>query len=256
MPSFAKQVAARLGYELKRQYGDVAALDFLETLMLGAMAVESPLQVVQVGANDGSISDPIYRFMSAHRERTAALLIEPQPELIPYLREAYAEHPAATVHNGAIGSGDSLKLYRIRPELWESFRVSYLKGAPAYRAPSGLTSGNRAHVLAAAGKHLSGTATPEEAVEEIAVPCSRLAALVDALGFSRVIHLLQVDAEGADDQVLYACDVDTLRPSIINFESKHLDAGRYERLAEFLSGQGYTLYRWNKSDTVALRLSG
>ena len=55
--------------------------------------------------------------------------------------DAYADHPAASIHNGAIGAGEQLVLYRIRPELWESIRGSYLKGAPAYRAPSDHAAG-------------------------------------------------------------------------------------------------------------------
>ncbi|MFU8821693.1 MAG: hypothetical protein ACNA8G_09055 [Gammaproteobacteria bacterium] len=69
------------------------------------------------------------------------------------------------------------------------------------------------------------------------------------------LHLLQVDAEGADDEVLYACNISELRPALINFESKHLVGQRMAKLQAFLSGLGYTLYQWNKTDTVALRFS-
>ena len=255
MASLIKRLAGRMGYELKRKYGTLPPLDFLETLLLGALAAEGRLHVVQVGANDGSHSDPIYRFLMRHKESNAALLIEPQPEIISYLRDAYAQHPAASIYNGAIGAGDHLVLYRIRPELWESFRVSYLKGAPAYRAPSGLTSGNKAHVIAAASRHLAGKVAPEEAVEELKVPCTQLQPLLVDHGFPLQLHLLQVDAEGADDEVLYACNIPELRPAIINFESKHLVGERMARLEAFLSGLGYTLYQWNKTDTVALRFS-
>lgn len=244
-----------MGYELKRKYGTLPPLDFLETLLLGALAAEDRLNVVQIGANDGSHSDPIYRFLIGHKHATNALLIEPQPEIIGYLKDAYAEHPAATIYNGAIGAGDRLVLYRIRPDLWHFFRVSYLKGAPAYRAPSGLTSGNKARVIAAADRHLAGKVPAEEAIEELHVPCTELRPLLVEHGFPLAFHLLQVDAEGADDEVLYACNINVLHPAIINFESKHLVGQRIEKLQAFLSDLGYTLYQWNKTDTVALRLS-
>lgn len=256
MASLAKRLAGRMGYEIKRRYGTLPPLDFLETLLLGALAAEGRLNVVQVGANDGSHSDPIHRFLMDHRQSSTVLLIEPQPEIISHLKDAYAGHPTATIYNGAIGTGERLVLYRIRPELWESFRVSYLKGAPAYRAPSGLTSGNKAHVVAAARRHLAGKAAVEEAVEELHVPCTELRPLLVGRGFPLALHLLQVDAEGADDEVLYACNIDELRPAIINFESKHLVGQRMAKLQAFLSGHGYTLYQWNKTDTVALRFGG
>lgn len=255
MASLVKRLAGRMGYELRKKYGTLPELDFLETLLLGALAAEGRLNVVQVGANDGRYSDPIHRFLMRHKESTTALLIEPQPEIIGYLEQAYAGHPAASTYNGAIGAGERLVLYRIRPELWESFRVSYLKGAPAYRAPSGLTSGNRAHVVAAANRHLEGQVPGEDAVEELNVPCTQLRPLLVERGFPLALHLLQVDAEGADDAVLYACNIDELRPAIINFESKHLVGERMAKLQDFLSGFGYTLYQWNKTDTVALRFS-
>ena len=254
MASLVKRLAGRMGYELKKKYGTLPPLDFLETLLLGALAAEERLNIVQVGANDGSHSDPIHRFLMDHKTRTAALLIEPQPEIITYLQAAYADHPGASIYNGAIGASERLVLYRIRPELWDSFRVSYLKGAPAYRAPSGLTSGNKAHVLAAASKHLAGKVAAEDAVEELHVPCMQLKPLLEARGFPLKLHLLQVDAEGADDEVLYACNIGELHPAIINFESKHLVGQRMTDLDAFLSKHGYTLYQWNKTDTVALRL--
>ncbi|MFU8821694.1 MAG: hypothetical protein ACNA8G_09060 [Gammaproteobacteria bacterium] len=136
MASLVKRLAGRMGYELKKKYGTLPPLDFLETLLLGALAVDGRLNVVQVGANDGSHSDPIYRFLMGYKQSTTALLIEPQPEIISYLEDAYADHPAASIYNGAIGAGKQLVLYRIRPDLWESFRVSYLKGAPATRRMS------------------------------------------------------------------------------------------------------------------------
>ena len=253
MASLAKRLAGRMGYELRKKYGTLPPLDFLETLLLGALAAEGRLNVVQVGANDGSHSDPIHRFLMEHARSTTVLLIEPQPEIISHLEDAYADHPAASIYNGAIGAGERLVLYRIRPELWESFRVSYLKGAPAYRAPSGLTSGNRAHVVAAARRHLAGRVPAEEAVDELQVPCTELRPLLVGRGFPLALHLLQVDAEGADDEVLYACNIDELRPAIINFESKHLVGERMAKLQAYLSGHGYTLFQWNKTDTVALR---
>ena len=254
MENIIKQLANRMGYELKRKYGALSQLGFLETLLLGELAAEEALNIVQVGANDGSHSDPIHRFLMSHPHRTTALLIEPQPEIITYLQESYADHPGASIYNGAIGSSDQLVLYRIRPELWDSFHASYLKGAPAYCAPSGVTSANRAHVVAAARRHLQGKIAAEDAVEELRVPCRRLKPLLDERGFPATIHLLQVDAESADDEVLYACNIDMLRPAIINFESKHLDAARKAALESYLSGHGYTLCQWKRTDTVALRL--
>lgn len=250
--TFSKRLFGALGLEVRRKSRFAPPLNFFETILEGLMAGRDALNVVQVGANDGTHNDPIHAFLMAHRQHTNALLIEPQPELIPYLEAAYAEHPRVTIYNGAIGAADELVLHRIRPALWGEFRSAYMKGAPAYRAPSGLTSADREHVLAAARKYLPGGIDAEEAVEAFAVPCRRLPQLLEETHFSTPIHLLQVDAEGADDEVLRACDLPGLRPAVINYESRHLPAARREALEALLTGAGYRLFHWRKSDTLAV----
>lgn len=252
MERFGKKLLGALGLEVHRKSKFAPALNFFETILEGLIAGRDMLNVVQVGANDGIHKDPIHAFLMAHRQHTNALLIEPQPELIPHLEASYAEHPGVTIYNGAIGAADELVLHRIRPALWGEFRASYMHDAPAYRAPSGLTSADREHVLAAARKYLPGTIHAEEAVEALAVPCRTLPQLLVETGFPTPIHLLQVDAEGADDAVIRACDVPRLRPALINYESRHLPAARREALEVLLTGEGYRLFDWRKSDTLAV----
>lgn len=248
-----KKLFGALGLEVRRKSRFAPPLNFFETILEGLIAGRDMLNVVQVGANDGALNDPIHEFLMKHRQHTNALLIEPQPEIIPHLEAAYAGHPRITIYNGAIGADEELVLHRIRPSLWGEFRASYMQGAPAYRAPSGLTSADRDHVLQAARKYLPGAVDAEDAVEAFAVPCCRLPRLLEETGFPDRIHLLQVDAEGADDEVIRACDVPRLRPAVINFESRHLPAARREVLEALLTGEGYRLFHWHKSDTLAVR---
>jgi FkbM family methyltransferase len=247
-----KQLLGALGLEVRRKSKFAPPLNFFETILEGLIAGRDMLNVVQVGANDGAHNDPIHAFLMVHRQHTNALLIEPQPELIPHLEANYAEHSRVTIYNGAIGSADELTLHRIRPALWGEFRAAYMKGAPAYRAPSGLTSADREHVLAAARKYLPGTIDTGQSVEAFAVPCRTLSQLLAETGFPTPIHLLQVDAEGADDEVIRACDVPRLRPAVINYESRHLPTARREALEALLTGEGYRLFHWRKSDTLAV----
>ena len=256
MERFGKKLFGALGLEVHRKSKFAPPLNFFETILEGLIAGRELLNVVQVGANDGVHKDPIHAFLMAHRQHTNALLIEPQPELIPHLEAAYAEHPRVTIYNGAVGAADELALHRIRPGLWNEFRAGYMKGAPAYRAPSGLTSGDRAHVLAAARKYLPRGVDPEAAVEAFTVPCRTLPQLLAETGFATPVHVLQVDAEGADDEVIRACDVPALRPAVINYESRHLPAARRAALEGLLAGEGYRLFHWHKSDTLAVRTKG
>jgi len=241
------------GLEIKRKAKPVPSCNTLETVLQCIVASEKMMNIVQVGANDGSHSDPIHNFLMENKEFTNALLIEPQPDIIQYLENSYANHPNVTIFNGAIGDGDKLLLYRIKSKLWSYFHAPYLEDAPDYRAPSGFTSVNKQHVVNAAKEYLDDTLSPEDAVEEINVPCKRLYDLISDMDFPKKIHLLQVDTEGADDQVIYACDIDELRPTIINYEYKHLNSDRNAKLEDFLVSNGYKLYQWNASDTLAIK---
>ncbi|MFW6012131.1 MAG: FkbM family methyltransferase, partial [bacterium] len=140
----------------------------------------------------------------------------------------------------------------IRPDLWSSFHPPYLQHAPEYRVASGVTSASSEHVMRAVKKYLDSKLPVEEVVEAIEVPCTRLADLMSAISFPADIHVLQVDAEGADDKVIYACDIRELKPVVVNFESMNLGRDRLADLEGFLSAEGYRVFRWSGSDTVAI----
>jgi len=229
--------------------------DALEVLLSGVIALEERITIVQVGANDGHYGDPIYKFVMSNKSCTKILLIEPQPDIIKHLEDTYEKHQESIIYNGAIGDLDKLSLYRVKPEFWQEFDAPYLKDAPSYRAPSGLTSSSKSHVLNAAKEYMPSNNNVENVVEEIVVPCKRLAALVEEIDFDKNIHLLQVDVEGADDEVLYACDLDVLSPVMINFESKHLPAVRKDKLIGYLESLDYTIFECNDSDTLAVKKS-
>lgn len=227
-------------------------LTFLEVLLQGYLAAKGRMNLVQVGANDGRINDPIHAFVMRNRARTRILLIEPQPEIIPFLKQNYAAHPDAHIHQGAIGPEDNLRLFRVKPALWAVYNPPYMKDAPAYRVPSGFTSSSIAHVRRHAEGNFRIEARLDDCIEELRVPCSTLHALIARLSWTQDIDVLQIDAEGADDEVIYASDIERLRPRLINFERRHLSEQRQQALAAFLAGQGYSILNWSDSDTTAI----
>lgn len=231
-------------------------LTFLDVLLQGYLAAKGRMNVVQVGANDGKINDPIYPFVMRNRAVTRILLIEPQPEIVPFLRQNYADHPDATVHQGAIGRGADLRLYRVKPALWPSYNPPYMKDAPAYRVPSGFTSSSIAHVRRHAEGNFRIDAALDDCIEEIRVACTTLQALIAQRSWTTDIDVLQIDAEGADDEVVYASDTERLRPRLINYERRHLDEERRRALEAFLAGQGYAILHWSDSDSTAVLQHG
>lgn len=255
MKNLIKLILNRIGYEIKRSSKHNFTFNYIETLLLGIMTCERMINIVQIGSNDGKHSDPIYRIIMDNKDRSKVLLIEPQPEIIQYLKNNYSEHPRTSIYNGAVGENGYLSLHRIKPSYWDSFKAPYLKSAPTYRAPSGLASAKKEHVLNAAKKYLDNEIDVEDAIEEIKVPCKKLNNLLTEIKFPTNIHLLQVDAEGTDDKVLYSCDIEKLHPMIINYESMLLDNKKREKLDKYLFENGYICYNWNQSDTIALKIS-
>lgn len=216
-----------------------------------ALARQDAINIVQIGANDGRINDPIFSFVQSFRDRTNILLIEPQPELIPFLAANYQQHPAAAIYRGAIAPSEVLRLYRVKPELWASFRAGHLNDVPAYRAPSGFASASLQHVENHASGNFAVDVPLGDCIEVIAVPARRLGAFAGEWPAVRQIDLLQIDTEGLDDVTIHACDIHTLRPRYINYEFCHLGAERQRRLVADLARWGYDVETWSASDCLA-----
>jgi FkbM family methyltransferase len=209
--------------------------------------------VVQIGANDGRINDPIYKWVMANKQSTMILLVEPQSEVIPFLQENYLEHPNFMVVNEAVGGKKNLTLYRLKPELWSVFTKRYLQSAPSYRVPTGFASQIKSHVLDHIRNNLPPSVDEEGAIETLNLPSSDLSEMLVRYDFPQKIDLLQVDCEGMDDEVLYCCNLFQTSPEIINFEFCHIPPERFNKLVEYLNGSGYMVYRWSKDDAIAIK---
>lgn len=201
------------------------------------------LNILQIGANDGVINDPLYRFVSAYPDRTRIILVEPQAALIAPLFQAYAFHPAKRIFQGAIGREGSLALHGVRSDCWADLVVPYAKGWPMYRAPTGIASARREMVVEWVERHYRGPLAVEEVVEVVEIESLDVPALLKRVDLFSRPDVLVVDAEGWDDEVIYLSDIDGLRPSLIYFEIRHLDPSRLTALASFLAKSGYEIRR-------------
>ncbi len=225
----------------------------LEVMCIRKAASISKLRIVQVGANDGRINDPLYTIIKRHVDSTSILLIEPQVEVVEFLRDNYSFHREAIIWSGAIGATDRLSFYRLMPEFYDIFIKRYLEDSPSYRVPSGFTSTNYDHVL----KHIAGNLpkdlSPEDVIEEVSYRCAPLLSVIDSIGWSdRSIDVLQVDAEGGDDEVLYASSLSTTSPVIINYEHLHLGRERQYDLTNYLGRLGYKYVIYDSANTMAI----
>ena len=197
------------------------------------------LSIVIVGANDGKTNDPIYSFVMRRPGATHILLIEPNKALIPYLRSNYSSHPSHQVANCAIGEEGTLTLYAVKQEYWDRFQPDYAKGWPSYRAATGITSAIRSHLEKALECE---NLDPDEAIEVLSIPAKQLKTLLEELEWPTPIDVLQIDAEGYDDVVIFNSNLNDTSPTLVLFESHNMPREKLKALKDHLSKQRYRTY--------------
>lgn len=220
--------------------------------LCSAIAKGGSLRIVVVGANDGRINDPIYAFARSFTESTELFLIEPQKSLLPYLRANYDFHPRTRVVDRAIGPSGWTTLYSVKESVWSQLRIPYAREWPAYRAPTGVTSGDPRHVRQWLQKYGPKGVGVDSMITEQVVECGPLPEVLRSCEPVDTIDVLQVDAEGMDDIVIYNSGIEELKPCIIYFEAANLPEDRLSKLINFLQQIGYTLGRCGRDILAVL----
>jgi FkbM family methyltransferase len=216
----------KCGYRVARDYrwpeihGNLLILGF--TLLRARR--NGTIHVLQIGAFDGDACDPLLEILQ--NENVSAILVEPQK--IPYERlvARYATNPRVSLINAAVAENDGMvKLYV--PDSDASPKASLI------------------------AQHHRRFGSDAKEVREIEVPSVSVGSLVNRFHGER-LHLLQVDTEGMDYQILKWFFDAGVEPDVLNFESLHLSES--ERLAsrQLLNTRGYW---WIESDqdTFALK---
>lgn len=249
---------APVGWQIRRtsrpRSTPARPLTFYEGVLTGLLAARGHLNIVQVGANDGRLNDPIYRWVNDHATATSVVLCEPQPEVLDPLRENYADHPRAAIFAGAVSSrSEPLVLHRIHPDHWDGLFADAAGRRPTYRQPSGKATADRDQARRYARRHVRDDVDVDTILEAITVETCDLDGVLARTGLFTRVDVLQVDTEGFDDDVVYASVTDTRRPEVINFEIMWLDDPRREALLAFLTDHGYRFVEWTHGDMLAWR---
>ena len=202
--------------------------------------------VLQVGANDGASNDPLSRILLQYRSRVRmAVLIEPQTGAFDRLTARYRDWDQVICLNTAIGREVGKQtLYSVDPVAVSSLRKP---------AGDGIASFDRRHVeahLQACDRTLSQEALRRMITRSV-VPVTTLE-LAAAKGGMDQPDILLVDTEGFDGQVVgMALDLGW-RPTLLQWEHKHLARSEQRRLTRRLTGEGYRLWA-DHSDTWGQR---
>jgi FkbM family methyltransferase len=188
---------------------------------------------VQIGAHNGIANDPIRKYVFKYGLR--GILLEPQKEIFASLLENYKEHPQLIFENVAISDKNETKsLYKIR---------SHAQNLPKWADQ--LASFSKQTILC------HGDVIPNIAslIDVANVQCITLYALLDKYEIADV-DLLQIDAEGYDYEIIKTIDFDKVKPRMIHFEHKHLNARDTGNCVKFLMKNGYQI-TFSGSDAIA-----
>lgn len=226
----------KIGIEVRKfpsvAFQPVSVFNLAVRLLMEKQGTE--ISFVQVGANDGVFGDPLRPYITKYPWR--GVLVEPQPDVFDRLVRNYEPYADRLVLENLAISSDQSELV-------------------LYKAPPG-QSGDAVYASSVASSNPGTIARqlkmPENKLVKITTPATTLDALLAKHGIER-IHILQIDVEGHDWQVLRTLDLNRARPSIIQFESGHLSNADCDSSVRHLTRHGYEIY-WGgyQGDAVAL----
>jgi FkbM family methyltransferase len=211
----------------------------LEWEIARALAGRREVFFVQVGSNDGTSGDPLHKLLERHGQ-WRGIFIEPVPSLFERLKANHPEAHRYVFENVAIG--------KERGEAVFHYVSEDAKAALGDKLPywyDQLGSFDRQHIL----KHLDGLLEPYIVSQPL--PCLPLQDVFDRNGV-KALHLLHIDTEGYDYQVLSQFDFARYQPKVVLYEHKHLSKEDRRSAEALLRRHGYRL-QVRSADTLARR---
>jgi FkbM family methyltransferase len=191
------------------------------------------LSFIQVGAYDGVSTDPLRKYIAACG--WSGVMLEPQPRPAARLRELYAGEERIVILEAAVD----------RQRHTRSLYTVECDELPTWAG--GMASFDREHLL----KHDYIIPGITEKVRELTVECVTFEDVLDRLPGAG-LDLLQIDAEGADGDLLSLFPFDRLKPTIIQWEIKNMDRAQQEAALDLVCGQGYLVARSGGEDMLAV----
>lgn len=206
-------------------------------------------KIIQVGSNIVRIDDdPIYAFIEDYNDKITYLGFEPQEKPFNELKKIYQKYDNFYLIKQCVGKEGKSKFYYLNKE-FENFckknNLSFSNGV------NSLVKENLSKRL------IKQNLNPDDYIESYETEVLPLKKSIeinhkDILDDFRNIDLLQIDAEGYDDQVIYESSIDFFKPKYINFESKNLEKNKLKNLVKYLKKHSYECIKWKNSDHLAV----
>lgn len=186
------------------------------------------INFIQIGAADGLRNDPFREFI---RRGWQGILVEPLPDVFELLKRNYASQDGLTFVNAAISNGGGSLSF------W-GFEESFLQSLPLEHRLDlqRKASFTRAHV-----EHYLPNKNDCRWIKEINIQCLSIAELLKRYWGTEPIHLLAIDAEGHERNIISGIDFGSFRPEVIFYEDHTLSADDRAAIESQLAAKGYRL---------------
>jgi FkbM family methyltransferase len=206
-----------------------------------------PVTFLQIGANDGFINDPLHIFIK--RDNWQGVLLEPLPDVFnEYLSRLHRKRPGITAINAALDHNDGTRpFYRlsVSRERWAHGLSSFNRDMLVKK----LTDGSMERNMRRQGVTLPSSEDECIIMEEVATVSPET--LMEKYN-CREPHLLAIDTEGYDYEILKMLDLDRISPEVIIYEEMLLDEKSAGECREYLRSHGYSC-RPIKRDVLAVK---
>lgn len=236
-------------YDYSRLVGDLIIenkAEYFSVFKKLSQHLKGQVNFVQIGANDGLRNDPMRDFI-VRNQGWKGILVEPLPYSYNSLIKNYAYLGRQNLHfeNAAVGEDD-------QPDLafW-SYKESFLSGL-SHEQQEGFrrkSSFSQEHLL----KFLPESIDLQNTIESVPVKIISVKSLLEKYGMDTSnLHLLAVDAEGYDREIIETTLAHGVKPDVIYFESHHLP--EMDVFFDTLTKHDYLIQEYRR-DTIALRPS-
>lgn len=228
-------------YTHKPKKGTLA--EFLDSY---SRSLDGDITVVQIGANDGMINDPLHKYIK--RDGWKGVLLEPQEYLYErYLKPLHANSPGITPICAALGPSDEVAtLYTIA-----FTKMRWATGLASFDKNALQSSFDNGTVAAKCTKY--GITLPDDKNLWIAPQTVKIITTYTLLSTHTIvkIDLLQIDTEGYDYEVIKLFDIGTTMPAVIIYEHHHLSEKDRRECLDLLRRYGYLTKQYG-ADTLAV----
>jgi FkbM family methyltransferase len=188
--------------------------------------------VLQIGACDGVLCDPIHKWIKKYRWQ--GILVEPQKKEFERLIINYRDSDNLQFENVAIAEDDGLR--------------------PLYKLKSENIEHDWQHAIASLHSSLLAKPNLEQQGKVITemVQCVTFDTLLDRHKVDR-IDLLQIDVEGYDYELLKMFDFERIQPKLICYEHLHLKLSDKNACKKYLTENGYKTLEMEYDTGAVLR---